>query len=247
MNRNNLSWVDNKVFSNQGAAQNTTRPYTNMAPAQSQGTQNGTTPTGVSPATYQDPAKAPAATGADPAATAPSAVSPATYQETPADNQTGLSPAQTMPAQTAPMQSAPMMPNTQNQTGLSPATYQKDPAIYPVQTGLSPASTRSTGNTVPGSGMGMPGVLTRDVTYGPDPFNVQGPPTVLDPGYIPAYLRTQIGKRVRAEFNIGTNMYMDRTGTLKEVGISYFVLEDNVTHVRVMCDLYSLKFLSTEA
>jgi hypothetical protein len=121
--------------------------------------------------------------------------------------------------------------------GVSPAQYQMDPVAYPVQSGSLPAGT--------GTGMGMPGTLTRDVTYGPSPISVQGPPTVMDAGYIPAYLKSQIGKRVRAEFSVGGNLYTDRTGILREVGFSYLVLEDLISHAMIMCDLYSLKFLTS--
>ena len=277
MNKNNLSWVDNKVFSNSGAAPT---PY--MPPSPAAVSPTGVSPAtmspaqGLSPATYQDmmskmpPAPAPAgvspATYQDmmqkmPPAPTPAGVSPATYQDmTGNQNQMGMpQPTGGSPATMSPAQYMPMTGNAPNNmgnmpSGVSPATYAKDPVIYPVQTGLpAPGTGMSTpGMGMPGgvagaaTGMGMPGTLTRDITYGPSPISIQGPPTVLDPGYIPAYLRTQIGKRVRAEFNIGTNLYIDRTGFLREVGISYFVLEDYVTRVRIMCDLYSLKFLTSD-
>jgi hypothetical protein len=40
-------------------------------------------------------------------------------------------------------------------------------------------------------------------------------------------------------------MYLDKTGILREVGISYFVIEDMATHAMVMCDLYSVKFVTS--
>jgi hypothetical protein len=75
------------------------------------------------------------------------------------------------------------MPEYQQQ-GASPSTYQHS-APMPYQ------------QEVPG----MEGTSTRNDAYAPNPiFNVPGPPSVMDPGYIPGYLKTQIGKRVRAEF-----------------------------------------------
>jgi hypothetical protein len=280
MNKNNLSWVDNKIFANASNANMTPqmRPFMDAAPSQFQAAPS---PTGLSPATYQEPN---ANTGVSPAEMmpkAPSGVSPAEMM--PKAPQTGVSPAEMMPKAPSGVSPAEMMPkapmpaavspatyqdmtaNNANNMGVSPAQYQKDPVIYPVQTGMpsmggmtpmgapgggmpsAGGMTPSGGAGVAGAatGMGMPGTQTSTAAYGPSPLTVQGPPTVLDPGYIPAYLRTQIGKRVRAEFNIGTNLYMDRTGILRDVGISYFVLEDNVTHAMVMCDLYSLKFLTS--
>ena len=90
---------------------------------------------------------------------------------------------------------------------------------------------------------GMQGTLTRTEAQDSSPF-MEGPPTIMSAGYTPAYLRSIIGKRVRAEF-IFQNMYLDKTGILREVGISYFVIEDMATHAMVMCDLYSVKFVTS--
>lgn len=69
-------------------------------------------------------------------------------------------------------------------------------------------------------------------------------PVLTNPGYTQAFLRTQIGKRVRVEFLVGTNTFIDRSGTLEDVGISYIVLREAETNDRVMCDLYSIKFVT---
>lgn len=114
------------------------------------------------------------------------------------------------------------------QQATSPSTYQR-PASMPYQ------------QEVPG----MEGTSTRNDAYAPNPvFNVPGPPSVMDPGYIPGYLRTQIGKRVRAEF-VFENLYLDKTGVLRDVGYNYFVLEDNATGAMIMCDLYSARFVTS--
>ena len=72
----------------------------------------------------------------------------------------------------------------------------------------------------------------------------QGPPPSSERGYIPYYLASNIGKNVRAEFIIGTNQYVDKTGVLSEVGINYFVLYDVNSRANIMCDLYSVKFVT---
>ena len=74
--------------------------------------------------------------------------------------------------------------------------------------------------------------------------SIQGPPPSTEPGFIPNYLTKNIGKNVRAEFIIGTSQYADKTGKLVEVGINYFVLEDVNSRTLVMCDLYSVKFVT---
>lgn len=71
----------------------------------------------------------------------------------------------------------------------------------------------------------------------------QQQPTVQDIGFTQAFLRTIVGKRVRIEFLIGTNIMTDKSGILEEVGISYVVLREE-SGTRVMCDLYSIKFVN---
>ena len=76
------------------------------------------------------------------------------------------------------------------------------------------------------------------------PYMEQGPPPVTDYGYIPGYLLSNIGKFVRAEFIVGTNQFMDKSGKLLEVGINYFVLQEFNTNNKIMCDLYSVRFVT---
>lgn len=76
------------------------------------------------------------------------------------------------------------------------------------------------------------------------PFEQQGPPPVMDYRYIAGYLNNNIGAFVKAEFIVGTNQFIDKTGRLVEVGINYFVLEEFASNHRVLCDLYSVKFVT---
>ena len=73
---------------------------------------------------------------------------------------------------------------------------------------------------------------------------VQGPPSPFDRNYIPGFLASNIGKKVRAEFVIGTAQYIDKSGKLIDVGTNYFVLEDAGSQTFTMCDLYSVKFVT---
>ncbi|QCX34552.1 hypothetical protein FDN13_13060 [Caloramator sp. E03] len=68
-------------------------------------------------------------------------------------------------------------------------------------------------------------------------------PTLTDIAYTQAFLKTQIGKRVRITFLIGTTNLTDRVGILEQVGVSYIVLKVPESNIRVMCDLYSIKFV----
>lgn len=73
---------------------------------------------------------------------------------------------------------------------------------------------------------------------------MQGPPPSSEKGYIPYFLASNIGKNIRADFIIGTNQYVDKTGKLAEVGVNYFVIYDENSRTSVMCDLYSVKFVT---
>lgn len=79
-------------------------------------------------------------------------------------------------------------------------------------------------------------------TGGPDFTLEPGPPVQQNIEYTQGWLATQIGKYMKFEFLIGTNLFIDREGILKEVGISYIVIEESGTNDLVMCDIYSIKF-----
>ncbi len=218
MNKNNLNWTDNRVLGASAAPKSQEAPASRQQTGVSPATYQNTTSTGVSPATYQN--------------TTGTGVSPATYQNMAS---TGVSPATYQ---------------NMNNTGVSPATYQKDSAQQPTTwqdtgampfTGVSPAQE----SYEPMLGNDTQGSVTRNGAYAPMPITGEpGPPSVMDPGYIPAYLRSQIGKRVRAEF-VFTNLYLDKTGILREVGFNYFVLQDLATNAMIMCDLYSARFITS--
>ena len=75
------------------------------------------------------------------------------------------------------------------------------------------------------------------------PFS-QGAPPVTEINYIPGYLASLIGKNVKAEFVVGSNQYVEKTGMLIDVGVNYFVLLDTNTRTTIMCDLYAVKFVT---
>lgn len=70
------------------------------------------------------------------------------------------------------------------------------------------------------------------------------PQTVASPLYTAGFLRTQLGRRIRVEFLIGSGPLVDRTGTLIGVGSSYILLRPVDTDDIMMCDLYSIKFVT---
>jgi hypothetical protein len=70
------------------------------------------------------------------------------------------------------------------------------------------------------------------------------PPPTIGTEYTQGYLRTQIGKRMRVTFLLGTNIIQDRTGVLNQVGISYIILIDDESQNLELCDIYSIKFVN---
>lgn len=77
------------------------------------------------------------------------------------------------------------------------------------------------------------------------PPGEQAPTTVVSPLYTPGFLRTQIGRMMRVEFLIGSNgPLVDRIGTLLAVGVSYILLRPVGANDTIMCDIYSIKFVT---
>lgn len=94
---------------------------------------------------------------------------------------------------------------------------------------------------------GMPSVPTSFQGILPTSMTLPGsqvPSTVENTFFTPGFLRTQIGRRVRVEFLLGTNLLTDRTGTLVAVGASYIVLKLIDSDDLMMCDIYSIKFVT---
>lgn len=77
----------------------------------------------------------------------------------------------------------------------------------------------------------------------PVDFDMLPTTPVLDIQYTQGYLKSQIGARIKVEFLIGTNMLVDREGTLVDVGISYIIIREVETDDLLLCDIYSIKFV----
>lgn len=109
---------------------------------------------------------------------------------------------------------------------------------------ISPFSGPMTGG--PGGVGALPGFnAPQPQTSSPANFEkAPGSPTDLDTEYTQGYLKTQIGKRMRITFLIGSNMIQDREGILVNVGISYVLLNETSTKNLVVCDIYSIKFVN---
>lgn len=72
----------------------------------------------------------------------------------------------------------------------------------------------------------------------------QGPPPVTEAEYIPGFLASMIGKNIKAEFIVGSSQYVEKVGKLVKVGVNYFVIQDINSRTNIMCDLYSVRFVT---
>ncbi|MBS4537235.1 hypothetical protein GOQ27_02115 [Clostridium sp. D2Q-11] len=119
--------------------------------------------------------------------------------------------------------------------------------MYPNNYNL-PMPTRNMQNNMPYYGYPMPNNPNMPNQERPDmPMPDRGapeaPPVMRDTEYLQGYLNTLIGEFVRIDFLIGTNTFIDKAGTLMEVGIDYVVLLEQETDDYIVGDLYSIKFV----
>ncbi|MBO5231348.1 MAG: hypothetical protein J6B88_01875 [Clostridia bacterium] len=63
-------------------------------------------------------------------------------------------------------------------------------------------------------------------------------------GSIQQIMRDNIGEYMDVEFLIGTSGLTTRSGQLTNVGVSYIVLYDRSKDRYMICDLYSIKFVT---
>lgn len=62
--------------------------------------------------------------------------------------------------------------------------------------------------------------------------------------YLNGFLRTQIGNRVKVEFLVGTNTYLEKSGKLLAVGANFIVLQESMTDDLLVCDFFNIKFVT---
>lgn len=62
--------------------------------------------------------------------------------------------------------------------------------------------------------------------------------------YLNGFLRTQIGNRVRVEFLVGTNTFLDKMGKLLAVGANYIIIQEAMTDDLLVCDFFNIKFIT---
>lgn len=98
-------------------------------------------------------------------------------------------------------------------------------------------------NPLPSFPTGVPGGGIVGQMPIPDLGTPQNPTDNVN--FVAGFLRTQIGKNMRVEFLVGTNgPLVDRLGTLVSVGTSYILIRPYNSREVIMCDLYSIRFVT---
>ena len=134
------------------------------------------------------------------------------------------------------------------------STTQIMPQVMPSQ---SMPSQGMPSQGMPSQGMPSQGMPSQGMTQQQDQFGTQQdqfapitpttqpePLTMSSTEYLNGFLRTQIGRRVRVEFLIGTGTLLDRTGTLLGVGANYINLRLIESDDVMTCDFFSIKFIT---
>jgi hypothetical protein len=154
------------------------------------------------------------------------------------------------------MQQADYYPQGMQQTGYSPETTRQTgyypPAIQ--QTGRYPISQYQ-------ADMFQPAVPERSIfqpiQQGQEIAPLEAPPrtsfmtsgrgvrdsVLTTTDFTQGFLQTQIGRHVKVEFLLGTNMLVDREGDLVRVGTDYIIIQETETDDYLLCDIYSIKFI----
>ena len=62
--------------------------------------------------------------------------------------------------------------------------------------------------------------------------------------YLNGFLRTQLGRRVKLEFIVGTSNLESRDGLLLAVGANFILINVENSNDLMACDFYNLKFVT---
>jgi hypothetical protein len=162
------------------------------------------------------------------------------FQSRPDDNMMNMADFQTGFPMGSPM-NAPMTPmGTPIGSPMTPMTPMGSPMNVPM----------GTTSAQPGGGVGQTMMQPPQTAQPADQLAPIMPTTEAQPlttqslEFMNGFLRTQIGKNVRVEFLIGTGTLVDKLGRLLAVGANYIVLRQAETDDIIVCDFFSIKFIT---
>lgn len=127
-----------------------------------------------------------------------------------------------------------MFPSSMPQTGMMPSVTQ------PMDV-MAPTAPRSIFQPQPPQGM-MPQNGTQRTSIMTSGIGVRNS-VLSSTDFTQGFLQTQIGRHVKVEFLLGTNMLVDREGDLVKVGTDYIIIQETETDDYLLCDIYSIRFI----
>ena len=105
----------------------------------------------------------------------------------------------------------------------------------------------STPTTTRNAAMNMnttPNAITQGGNTSITDFSNPFPVTAESIQYLNGFIRTQIGRRIRVTFLIGSNMTEEKEGYLLGVGANYILMNELDTDDLTACDFYNIKFIT---
>lgn len=104
----------------------------------------------------------------------------------------------------------------------------------------TPTTTRNAAMNMTASSNAITQGGNTSITDFSNPF----PVTAESIQYLNGFIRTQIGRRIRVTFLIGSNMTEEKEGYLLGVGANYILMNELDTDDLTACDFYNIKFIT---
>lgn len=160
-----------------------------------------------------------------------------------------------IPGYSAVYDNSGFCPSCQQQAG----TYSKTPMMYPMTGSQAIPMTGQQSlpqvSIMPAASAGFAGQMSPQTSAQSEPMTLPpsapitdltqpAPMTMESTEYLNGFLRTQIGRRMRVEFLIGTNTFTDKSGKLLDVGANYILLQEAMTDDLLTCDFFNIKFIT---
>lgn len=133
----------------------------------------------------------------------------------------------------------PMMGGTQGTSGSGMTGARQEAQPMP---GIAFAAAGAGGERqeTPPQGITFPGAGMQQLAD----MNQAQPASAESLQYMNGFLRTQIGNRIRVEFLVGTNTYLEKAGKLMAVGANYIILQEAMSDDLLVCDFFNIKFVT---
>lgn len=126
-------------------------------------------------------------------------------------------------------------------------TYAPVNGTRPAGASAAPPAAGAEGTqSAPGTGAGA-GILAPSEAARAVPLSGSAQPaplTLESTEYLNGFLRTQIGRRVRVQFLLGSNTFTDKAGLLLDVGANYILLQEADSDDLLVCDFFNIRFVT---